>query len=35
LEEKYLRLGGPKDALRTLWALDKRNVKEIIEAIRP
>jgi 2-methylcitrate dehydratase len=34
LETKYLRCGGPKDALRTLWSTERSSAREIVEAVR-
>ncbi|MEM0119897.1 MAG: MmgE/PrpD family protein [Thermoprotei archaeon] len=34
IETKYLRCGGPKDALPTLWSLEKKSVKELVSSIK-
>ncbi|PSO07388.1 2-methylcitrate dehydratase [Candidatus Marsarchaeota G2 archaeon BE_D] len=34
VETKYLRCGGPKDALPTLWGLEKKSVRELVEAVK-
>ncbi|MEM3670634.1 MAG: MmgE/PrpD family protein [Thermoprotei archaeon] len=33
LETKFLKLGGPKDSLETLWSLENRSLDDVLEAL--